>query len=446
VRALAGEDHLLVDNRQRVVEARQLEPTEEPVHHVRRLAPVAGRLRDRRRARHRVARSKDPAKPGLQGDGVRLEPSCALSGETREGREVGAHADRDDGPVAGELVPHGVVVGGGEPPGLVEHGGAALELDRAQRLLAGEADDPPSVVELHPFIEGLVDLPGVRRHLGTPLQADDVDRRGAQAPGAPGGVDGDVAAAHHDHRPAAELRRLVELDVAEEVERAHHLVELVLSPDVQLCGAGGPGRHEDRVEPLPPQPLEVVDPGARHDLDPEVGQVGEVGLYRLGRQAVGGDGEPHRAARRGSGLEDLHRVALAGELPRRSDSRGARSDHRDPTAVRRRPFDPRRASQGVVPVGHEPLDPSECHRALEHASSALGLAGRVAGSAQRRRERGRLEHEAKGLFVLAAAHQGDVAVSLDPRWAGEGAGGGAGALDERLLRHRLGEGDVRGSP
>ena len=90
---------------------------------------------------------------------------------------------------------------------LVEHGRAALELDRLDRIVAREACDPPRVVQLDAVVQSLVDLPVVGRHLVARLEADHVHLGGAEPARAARGVDRDVAAADHDDALAGRARR-----------------------------------------------------------------------------------------------------------------------------------------------------------------------------------------------------------------------------------------------
>ena len=219
------------------------------------------------------------------------------------------------------------------------------------------------------------------------------------------------------------------------------------SPGTRSAGRGRcAGGDEHGVVAVAPERVEVVDPRRGRDLDAGVGDVRDVALDHLRRQPVGRDREPERATGDGRRLEDLHAVALARQQPRSGQARRARADDRDPLAVRVRQLERRRLGERVVTVGDEALQPPDRQRALEAAARALRLARRVAGAAEAADERCRLEDEVERLLVLAAAHERDVAVRLDPGGAGERAGRRAGSLDQRLLRDRLREGDVGRPP
>ena len=146
------------------------------------------------------------------------------------------------------------------------------------------------------------------------------------------------------------------------------------------------------------------------------------------------------------GLEDLDAVALARELPGGGEAGRARADDGDLLAVLLGLLHGLRLRLAVVLVGDEALEAADRQRTLELAARALLLAGRVAGAPEAADERRRLEHQVEGLVVLAAAHARDVAVRLDARRALVGARRDAGAVDDRLLRHGLREGDVGRAP
>ena len=205
---------------------------------------------------------------------------------------------------------------------LVEDGGAALELDRFDRLAAGEACDSPRVVELHAVVQRLVDLPVVGGHLAARLEADHVYLGGAEPARAARRVDRDVAAADHDDGLAGEVRRCAELDVAQERERARDAGE-VLAGNAQASRGRRAGRDQDGVVAVALERVEIVDPRARRDLDAGIGDVRDIALDHLGRQPVRGDREPKRAAGHGRCFEDLHAVALARQQPRGGEARRA---------------------------------------------------------------------------------------------------------------------------
>ena len=182
------------------------------------------------------------------------------------------------------------------------------------------------------------DLRPVRRHLVARPPVGDRDARRAEAARGPRGVHRDVPAADdHDALPGEALRA-IESDVAEEREPAHD-GRMVLAGDPHPGRDLRPDRHEDRVEPVASQRGEVVHAAVRGDLDAERRDVADVCLHDVGREAIGGDGEAEEAARLRSRLEDLDRVALAGELPGGREPGRAGAHDRDALAGGRRDGD-----------------------------------------------------------------------------------------------------------
>ena len=172
-----------------------------------RLAALADRVCDHRRPGDGVARGEDAGLGRLQRCRVDLQRPRAARRERRERRRVGAHPDGDDRRVARDPRAVVLVVLRAEAAALVEDGRAALELDRLDAVVAGEAADSPGVVELDALGERLVDLPGVRGHLVARLEADHVHLGGAEPARAAGRVDRDVAAADHDDASCRRGRR-----------------------------------------------------------------------------------------------------------------------------------------------------------------------------------------------------------------------------------------------
>ena len=158
-----------------------------------------------------------------------------------EGGRVRAHADRGDDDVG--LDGH---VGARDGLG----GPAARRVRRAEAHLdAAQAGDGALRVaedlgrghqqaEVDALLLGVGGLHVVGRHLVARAAVGDRHGGGAQAPGGPRGIHGDVAAADHDHAPAGDLDRVVELDLAQEV-RAAEDAQAVLARDAEARSTGG---------------------------------------------------------------------------------------------------------------------------------------------------------------------------------------------------------------
>ena len=159
---------------------------------------------DHRRAGDDVAGGEDVGHGRLQRRRVGLERAVAVGLEA-ERLGVGAHAGGDDDDVAVERVALALVVLGVEAAVGVEHAGADLDLGALHAAVALEVVDAPAVVQRDALGPGLFDLEVVGRHLLAALEADLVDGRGAEAARRARRVDGDVAAADHEHLLAGEV-------------------------------------------------------------------------------------------------------------------------------------------------------------------------------------------------------------------------------------------------
>ena len=242
-------------------------------------------------------------------DRPRSSPFRSTPTAPANGVGVGRHPDRDDHDLAG---PNSLPL---SAPVDRRAAGAPLASKRHAALSAADARHAPLAVE--PRRPGVVEnsTPSsrrprprlVRRHL-VPRLAAVGDVHGARRPAGarrPGRVHGDVAAADDHDLLARQVGRLAELDRAQESEPAIDAVEL-LAGDAEPCRARRAGRDQDGVVALAPSGgHDALDRRARHDLDAERGDVGDVALDHLGGQPVGRDREAQEAARLGRGLEDL---------------------------------------------------------------------------------------------------------------------------------------------
>ncbi len=297
--------------------------------------------------------------------------------------------------------------------------------------------------EADPFFLGIVGLDVVCGHLVAAASVDHPDLAGAQSPGGAGSVHGHVATADDEDPATAEVDVPTELHRAQEPRPAEDALELIAG-HAETRRERCAGRDQDDLVAVVVERREVLDRGVHLDLDAQGGDVGDVALDDGGGQPVLGDGQAQEAARLGRGFEDLHGVALARQLPGGRQAGRSRADDRDAMSIRFGHADAGSVVVGVVLVGDEALETPDGDGALEFGPRAVDFAGRVAGTSERADQRCGLEHELEGLLVLAAPDERDVAVSLDAGRAGEGTGGRAGPLDDRLLGHGLREGDVGG--
>ncbi len=113
-------------------------------------------------------------------------------------------------------------------------------------------------------------------------------RSGAEAASRARRVDGDVAAADHEHALAGQVDGLAELDGAQEVERALDAAE-VLAGYAQAHGLMRASRDQHGVEAVVPERRDVVDARVGRDLDADRRHVGDVVVDHIVGQSVGRD-------------------------------------------------------------------------------------------------------------------------------------------------------------
>ena len=286
VDVLPAEHVGLVYDRQRLVEGTGVElgALQVAVDHEGGAAALADGGGDHRGAGDDIAGGEDVRHGSLQGAGVGLQRVVAVGLEP-ERRGVGAHAGGDDDDVAREVLALSLVVLGVEAAVGVEHAGADLELGALHAAVAGEVVDAPAVVQRDALGAGFFDLEVVGRHLLAALQAGLVDRGRAEAASRARRVDGDVAAADHEHTLAGQLDGFAELDGAQELERALHALEL-LARHAQTHGLVRARGHQHGVEAVVRERRDVVDASIGRDLDADGGDVAR--RRRRRRRSAGG--------------------------------------------------------------------------------------------------------------------------------------------------------------
>ncbi len=427
------------------LEAVQPAALEPAVDHVGRAAPQPDGVGDVGRPSDDVAGGEQVGDVALKRLRVHPDPTLLGHGDPcLEGGGVGDEPDRRDHHIARHHELGALDRLRATPPRGVRlaqlHAGATHAGHLAARV-ADHGHRRDEELEADAFLLRVLDLGGMGGHLlsTTTVRDEGVDR--AEAPRGPRRVHRHVAATDDHHALPLEVGRPVEPDVAQETEAGDHS-GCLLAGHPEAGRPGRAGRQQDGVVPLALERLEVVDPRVGHDLDAERGHVADVLLDDLLGQAVHRDRLAKESAGLGRRLDDLHPVALAGELPSGGQPRRPRAHDRHALAVGRRRLDAGPVVRGVVALGDEALEPPDRQRALEVIPRALRFAGRVAGSPEGADERRRVQHELERLLVLAAADERDVAVGLDPRRAGARAGRRALAGDDRLLRHGLRKRDV----
>ena len=447
-RLLAGDDLVLVHDREAIVEAVERPAREPAIDHVGRAASFADGSGDVGRAVDRVAGGEDERRSGLERGRVGGQEAALVGVELAREHGIRAHADGADDDVAGE---DGLAARdrlGASPPGGIRSAEAHLRATQAADRAVDVAEDLERgdlEAELHALALGVVTLDVVGGHVVASAAIGDRHRSRAEPAGCPGRVHRDVAATDNDDPLVRQVHRRAELDLAQEVGSPED-AEAVLAGHAEVRGAMGPGRDEDGVEATVLERGQVADRRVGQDLDADIADVLDITLDdRLG-QSIRGDREAQEPTGDRRGFQDRDGVAEAGQLPRGSESGRPRADDGNALAVGRRDLDAEFIAARVVGVGDEPLESADREGSFQRSAGAVRLARRVAGAAEGPDERRRVEDEAVRLLVLAASDQGHIAVGLDPGRAGEGARRAPGPIDDGLLRDGLGERDVGGPP
>ncbi len=407
------------------------------------------------RASHHVATGEDALHGRLEGAAVHLEgvPARQAQGFPR-GDEV-----RDAG--ADELTHRRALPDGGDD-------GVAgdLELRTADRLRAAppagvgcaelhpgalDARDPTALdnhlrrrdeqLDPHALALGLLDLDRVRGHLRARSPVQERDLAGAQPQRGARAVDSGVSATH-DHHPAAHLDPPPQPHVLEELDALQHARD-VLVLDAERGAVPGAQRQEDRVLALVSQGGDGEVPAEVHvgrELHPEVEDLRDLRVEDLLGEAVLGDAVAEHATRLGLGLQDLHRVALFGQVVRTGETTGTCADDGDALAVRRRGLGLERLRHAQIQVGDEALDVVDADRLVDLAAAAPAhLAGTRTDAAADGRQGVLLLDQPDRLAEFAERGQGDVA--LDVHSGGTGLLAGADAIRivvrEQELERRL---------
>ena len=269
----------------------------------------------------------------------RDQPSVRHLDAVRGGQEVelGPLADREDDRVDRDRLANALVEAGAEAPLRVEDREAGDELHPLDLLRPEHRLRPEGGVDDQPLVLPFLDLHVVGGHLGTGLEAGDVDLGHSRPPGCrpgdvgrdaerlgilglvdlgsakrrPGDVEGDVPAPDHED-PGADRELLPQVDQLEELETVDDAGEI--GPGiVELAAPLKPRAEEEGREALPPEVLEGVPGDADGGVQPQVDAQGEdrvdLSPHHLTRKAVERDAHRQHAARDGPRLEDRDLVA-----------------------------------------------------------------------------------------------------------------------------------------
>ena len=259
---------------------------------------VGHRVDHARRSRHHVSPGKNPAAGGRHRQLVGLDgaPAGRLQAEQLGHLFIGRLAHRRDQGLGGDeelrsFHRHG-------PPASAGVRFAKLHADTlhgrhsAVLLLQDDPHRGRQVMYLDSLVDRGVDFRLVGGHLPARAAIDDRHLFGAQPSGSPRRVDGRVSPAD-DHYPFAEVYRLAERELAEEIDAVNHVLA-VFAGDFQLAASMRAGGHEDCVKLL----LDLFDRHVVADGGPRAERYSQrTDRRKVPFQDVGGQpviGNPHR--------------------------------------------------------------------------------------------------------------------------------------------------------
>ena len=175
-------------------------------------------------------------------------------------------------------------------------------------------------------------------------------------------------------------------------------------------------------------------------------------LHQVKGQTIVRDHPAHHATALSGGIEDGHRVAQGRQVPGAGQAGGPASHHRHLLGagrrrLRRRPrlFVVAGVVRGIVLVSDMALQRADRDRLFhELAPIALRLAGVMADPAADPDKGHGLVDDLKGLVHLARGQQLHISVGVNPRRAGDAAGGDAFFVHREGAGDRLGEHAIDG--
>ena len=294
-------------------------------------------------------------------------------------------------------------------------------------------------LQVDPLLQCFVNFPLVSRHFSAGATVDNSHFAGAQAHSRARRVDGRVPAAD-DHHPFAQTCLLAQGYSAQEWHTVKDALRFILTRDAQLLRLVGADGQKDRSKAFVEQFVHISNGVVELKGHPQFQNLVNLIVEHLARQAIGGNAHPGHAPGHWQGLVDSDLVAHPRQKVGGGEPRWAGSHHCHPAHLFGRQFSrclwirpqfpvslfPRFLAL-LVPflinsVGHEPLESTDGHRAVQLASVALGFARVVADAAHGRWEGIVLLDDLQCLFVTLLGDQGDVALGARVGWAGSLAG------------------------
>ena len=262
---------------------------------------------------------------------------------------------------------------------------------------------------------GAGDLGILGRHVADATAVDDAHLFGTAAHGRARHVHGHVAAADDAHALAAQVGQLVVADGAQHLDGRLHAGRLFARKAELLIAVGANGQINGIELVAQAGKLLAIDGVVEFHVDAGAQDPVDLGLQALARQAVAGDAVAQHAAQVMTLLKDRHLMAHHGQIVGTGKAGRAAADHGNALA-------------GVV--GHaglvivevavlngKTLEGEDVHGIVDHAATAVHLAGMLAHQAANERQRVVLADDLDGIGIAAGLDQRNVTGNVDVRRA-----------------------------
>ena len=251
------------------------------------------------------------------------------------------------------------------------------------------------------------------RHIADATAVDDAHLFGTAAHGRACHVHGHVAAADDAHALAAQVGQFVVTDGAQHLDGRLHAGSLFARKAKLLIAVGTDGQV-DGIE-LVAQAGELlaahgvvelhVDTGAQNPVD--------LGLQALARQTIAGDAVTQHAAQVVTLLKDGHLMAHHGQVVGAGKAGRAAADHGD--ALTGVVHYMRFVVVEVAVLNGKTLEGEDVHGVVDHAATAVHLAGMLAHQAADERQRIVLADDLDGIGIAAGLDERNVPGNVDVR-------------------------------
>ena len=315
---------------------------------------------------------------------------------------------------------------------------------RKLSVFADDANRGHQEFHLDPFFQGLLDFFGGRRHFRAGAAIKNKYVLGAGADGRPDSVHGDVPAAD-DGDTVTQENLLAQIDAPQIIDAVNDPLH-VLAGDVQFAGEDRPAADEDGVVVL----LKLLkgkifaDRGVEVNLDAQVLDDPDFRLEDVLRKTVFGNADSEPAAGNRQGFENVHTVALCGQIVGSRQTRRTGADNSNffifflfylgdvPGLVLE------------IQVRHEAFQMHDVDGRLHLAPHTGLFTGMVTDAAADRGEGVVFFDKLEGFPVLTRRDQGHIALDADMGGTGRLAGRRPELVDGVTAGNRLGEMPISG--